>query len=85
MPAAKIDEEELRAKLINKLVNCELLLSHHKVDNFHIARRRRNSHFKHLNTEYFSCAYTEDLVDYYGHLAGKLKRAGLLGKEEDHV
>lgn len=85
MPAPKIDEQEIRATLINKLLKCELLLSHRKVDKFDIARRRRNSHSKHLGTEYFSCAYTEDLVNYYEHLTNKLKNAGLLEKEEDHA
>lgn len=75
---APIDEEELRADLINKLVNCELMLSQKRIDNFHIAKRRRNSHMKHLGTQYFSCAYTEDLVDYYKHLVAKLEKAGLL-------
>ena len=83
MPSATIDEDRIRTQLIEKLIYCEDVLSRYSVDNFSVAKRRRNSHLKHLGTQYFSCAYTEDLVQYYAHLTGKLEKAGLLKEVQD--
>lgn len=83
MPTARIDESIIKSKIIYRLIFCEDELAKNHVDRFHVPRRRRKSHLKHLGTEYFSYADTESLVQYYKHLIGKMVKAGLLKEVDD--